>query len=137
MTEYVTDEEMARRAVPIHYNEILLVRERLGITCNVPTDYPYAEPPMVRVQLEQMFDALQVTVEQSIWSQTLKHIELPYPADWWQAFKKRWFPRWAKRRWPVVRETYVIDVKALWPHLAFCREAHTATLAIMEEVKEG
>ncbi len=24
-----------------------------------------------------------------------------YPADWWQAFKQRWFPARMKRRWPV------------------------------------
>lgn len=23
------------------------------------------------------------------------------PADWWQAFKARWFPVWALERWPV------------------------------------
>lgn len=29
--------------------------------------------------------------------------EISYPADWWQAFKFRWFPEWALRRWPVKR----------------------------------
>jgi hypothetical protein len=24
-----------------------------------------------------------------------------WPATWWDAFKDRWFPAWAKRRWPV------------------------------------
>lgn len=28
-----------------------------------------------------------------------KRIE--YPADWWQAFKARWFARWMLRRWPA------------------------------------
>lgn len=23
------------------------------------------------------------------------------PADWWQHFKLRWFPKWAKKKWPV------------------------------------
>ncbi len=27
--------------------------------------------------------------------------ELRYPADWWQAFKDRWFPEWALKRWPI------------------------------------
>jgi hypothetical protein len=26
---------------------------------------------------------------------------LCYPADWWQAFKERWFPAWALKRWPA------------------------------------
>ncbi len=24
-----------------------------------------------------------------------------HPADWWQMFKERYFPKWAKRRWPI------------------------------------
>lgn len=28
-------------------------------------------------------------------------INIPYPAGWWQGIKARWFPTWAKRRWPV------------------------------------
>lgn len=26
-----------------------------------------------------------------------------YPADWWQAFKERWFPQWLLKRYPVTR----------------------------------
>lgn len=32
-----------------------------------------------------------------------------YPKDWWQAFKERWFPKWALRRWPVEMEVIDID----------------------------
>lgn len=32
-----------------------------------------------------------------------------YPADWWQAFKARWFPGWALSRWPVKWEKVVIQ----------------------------
>lgn len=36
-----------------------------------------------------------------------------YPADWWQAFKLRWFPKWARRRWPAKMSH--IKVLALFP----------------------
>ena len=29
-----------------------------------------------------------------------------FPADWWEAFKERWFPSWALARWPVVRREF-------------------------------
>lgn len=29
-----------------------------------------------------------------------------YPSNWWEALKDRWFPAWAKQRWPVQRETW-------------------------------
>jgi len=25
-----------------------------------------------------------------------------FPADWWQSFKERWFPKWAIKRYPVI-----------------------------------
>ena len=44
-----------------------------------------------------------------------------WPADWWQAFRERWFPKWWLRRWPVRYETIDID-RTLYgrvcPHIA-------------------
>lgn len=38
-----------------------------------------------------------------------------YPANWQEAFKERWFPRWALRRWPVKREKFIVTIKAVYP----------------------
>ena len=44
-----------------------------------------------------------------------------YPKNWWQAFKYRFFPTWALKRWPIkyatVKETHKVDVSALYPQL--------------------
>ena len=41
------------------------------------------------------------------------------PADWWQALKERWFPRWALRRWPARRRSIATrtSVIRVCPHL--------------------
>lgn len=31
-----------------------------------------------------------------------KQVTLYAPADWWEHFKERWFPQWAKDKWPVL-----------------------------------
>lgn len=41
--------------------------------------------------------------------------EINYPSDWWQAFKQRWFPVWAQKRWPVKWDRYQIDLH--YPHV--------------------
>lgn len=48
--------------------------------------------------------------------------EYSYPADWWQATKERWFPRWLLRRYPVRLKRVgggkiAVDVHALFPEL--------------------
>lgn len=55
-----------------------------------------------------------------------------YPATWWDAFKKRFYPaRWLKR-WPVVFEEVTMEASAYYPdieipgHAAFVDIAHKA-----------
>ncbi len=52
-----------------------------------------------------------------------------YPADWWQAFKARWFPRWALRLWPVIETQIQKSVRRVTnttyrvcPHVAIRHE---------------
>lgn len=43
-----------------------------------------------------------------------------WPKTWWDAFKARWFPTWATRRWPIEYERIDIEQKifhAVCPHL--------------------
>lgn len=47
-------------------------------------------------------------------------IHRSWPKTWWDAFKYRWFPKWARERWPIEYES--IDVEqtiysAVCPHL--------------------
>lgn len=52
-----------------------------------------------------------------------------WPSTWWDAFKHRWFPKWALRRWPVNFEELHIDInetqyKAVCPHLSCPQSDH-------------
>jgi len=39
---------------------------------------------------------------------------ISFPSNWKEAFKERWFPDWAKGRWPVKRTEY--DALAVFPN---------------------
>jgi len=41
-----------------------------------------------------------------------------YPSDWWQAFKKRFFPRWALKKWPVEVTEHTYEASAYLPDVA-------------------
>ncbi len=53
-------------------------------------------------------------------------VEAKYPADWWEAFKERWFPKWALQRWPVKYKTISVhrDVVRVCPHLPMTVSSH-------------
>lgn len=43
-----------------------------------------------------------------------KLLEYQWPATWKEAFKERWFPRWAKKRWPIYyRKIEVSELAAI------------------------
>lgn len=66
-------------------------------------------------------------IESFVWAQEKESREISYPADWWQAFRDRWFPRWAKRRWPVRYAKWQCKVYATYPSLRIApREGHIA-----------
>lgn len=78
----------------------------------------FIEDAEVDISALQRFtqDFVVSSITQKVWGQRLGDtIEVEYPADWWQAFKERWFPNWAKERWPVKQARTVIDVVELYP----------------------
>lgn len=40
-----------------------------------------------------------------------------WPANWWEAFKERWFPAWLKKRYPVRYEGIEWDCRFVYPSL--------------------
>jgi hypothetical protein len=68
---------------------------------------------------------------------TLERQQVSFPSDWWQSFKARWFPRWAKRRWPVQFETIIIEAKALYPeaNIAVPKELGKVVVAVMPPIR--
>jgi len=51
-----------------------------------------------------------------------KHLSEPqdeyiisWPKNWWEHFKDRWFPKWAKKKWPIRKEAHKIKISILYP----------------------
>ncbi len=62
-------------------------------------------------------DEIVMRLKQHIFGKQVLHEVISYPADWKQAFKERWYPEWAKDKWPVRYTTKTFDVRELVPSL--------------------
>ena len=62
-----------------------------------------------------MYDQIIMRIRQDIFGKQLDKVEIRYPADWWQSFKKRFFPDWLLSRYPVNEEIKIIDIILLYP----------------------
>lgn len=71
------------------------------------------------VSLEECFDvdALVLRLKTKIWATEISVEETRHPADWWEACKERWFPRWALRRWPVRYRVFDVTAYHKYPKL--------------------
>ena len=63
-------------------------------------------------------DMLTISIRQRIFGKQVLHDVISYPANWKEAFKERWYPAWAKDKWPVRYATKTFDVRELVPSLS-------------------
>jgi hypothetical protein len=91
-----------------------LEKIRFGLQTRLSKEIANAE---VRWYEDHLTDTIVFEVRGFVWAEkkSAKEFNYEFPADWWQAFKARWFPAWAKKRWPVQMQKIHIDVKAIYP----------------------
>ena len=78
-------------------------------------DWPFANDPRLSVDhAVEYAGALLLTLMQDVLIQ--RELLAEYPSTWWDAFKLRFFPAWALRRWPAVMNR--IDGEILYPMIA-------------------
>lgn len=83
---------------------------------------------MVEVERDAALESLVYTMSRHLATETLDSIVIEYHETWWDAFKARWFPKWAIRRWPAVTIRREIDVKAYYPDVSLPDLNHTVRL---------
>ena len=79
----------------------------------------FANAPEVRSGiLDYVTGSMVLQVRQEVYGRQLDEVKAEWPADWWQAFKARWLPAWALRRWPIKMHAVILEARELYPKLA-------------------
>lgn len=103
-------------------------------------DYVYASALEIEVLRRELLGST-LWILQRVVTQPLERISVTYPKTWWDALKARWFPRWAKERWPVAYVTAILEAKALYPKIALPDHEHSIHLELSfapnNEQREG
>jgi len=84
-------------------------------------DWPFAERPKFELNYVVEHCAYALHAIQKVLVQRECIVE--YPANWIEALKERFAPKWFLRRWPVLRSR--VDMEVLYPRIALPREQHT------------
>jgi hypothetical protein len=85
----------------------------------VRLDAPFmANPIAARAALDELTASVVLSFRARVAGERLKTETIRFPADWWEAVKERWFPAWAKRRWPVSYRVVTMEARGLYPLLS-------------------
>ena len=96
------------------HREYRLEKLRVGLSTLISEDLLYDMD--IDVAQEIIHQHIRVSVTGNILKLGKgRSMTIEYPEDWWQAFKDRWFPDWALRRWPVRYKEHRIKAEALFP----------------------
>ncbi len=89
--------------------------ERLQLNSATMVDMAFLQSAEIETVLEDVADRFVLQLRAHIWGEHVDTVELKHPADWWQAFRERWFPkRWLKKH-PVQYTRKVVDLRAVYP----------------------
>lgn len=64
-------------------------------------------------------------------TQHLQRETVEWPANWWQHFRERWFPRRWLRRWPVRYACRVFDSRLVYPHMQLPEDRYGASYPVL------
>ena len=76
------------------------------------------DQPEVNVMWDFIAESIVFQVKVGILGREIERVECRWPADWREAFKQRWFPEWALKRWPVREEIRRLVARELYPKVA-------------------
>lgn len=113
--------------------EVKLERLRVGVLAGIS---PHLLGAGVDVAIDYIVGGVEARIRGYWWSESLGKTKFEYPRDWWQAFKARWFPAWALRRWPVENECHNLDMKVLYPDFRPSLPDQSYNFAIIREFSE-
>lgn len=96
-----------------------IVLERIPISCSLMISRAQLENFHITEVADWINNRFTYQLHGYLLGEHLRKEQVTWPADWWEAFKGRWFPTFLLKRWPVKYVGYVFDVKALYPKLNF------------------
>jgi len=121
------------KEAPRQYETVELERLKIAVMTHISKHLvDFAIDPRVDVSEDLVWtsEAIAIRVIQEVFGREVQRQECEWPRDWWQAFKERWYPEWAKRRWPVEYERYVITARELYPQMALPSDRYQGVITI-------
>ena len=117
--------------------EIILERLTFGLAHRLSSNI--MDNMEVNCYLDRFADHIVFQIKNYFWGEKSPELIIEYPLNWWQAFKQRWFPQWALKRWPVILKVHHLNVLTIYPDLKISlpKEQHIFKIMNWEDKAEA
>lgn len=113
-------------------NEITLQKIKLAFLRKLPEDCTELIDGQIQVRdnIHEDFIRNLLTAQLSgyLWGEPGPSRTIKYPADWWSAFKLRWFPAWLLTHHPAQYQCHEINLTTLYPLFRISLAKETSVL---------
>ena len=116
-------------------NVEIVAMEQLRIGCAQELSDNFDREVQVSVLRQTLCDNITAYFKTFVWveSKNIQEKEVKYPADWWQALKEKWFPKWLLEKYPVEYMHHRLVAKCLYPGFTPAIPDKGFRIAIFEE----
>lgn len=110
MSNPYNEEGLAARA-----REYIYTQKIHGVSGRL-SEYICADAVTLRTEFDHMMGGLVARLYAAVYGRKVDHqVIVSYPADWWQAFRERWFPRIWLQAYPVIYKNVVVSADEFLP----------------------
>jgi hypothetical protein len=89
----------------------------------------------IKAYISDISNNIVVQVRTFVWAEKLDPVVITHEKTWWDAFKKRWFPQWLLKRYPVEYKTHTIQFYATYPNYKPFVEGETCVVQRVKSFK--
>lgn len=114
-------------------NENMKLEQKWYYVATLVNDQEWTHPDNISAEAERIWDGMMRTLSVMVWGTTRKTVQ--YPKTWIDAFKLRWYPKWAIERWPAAIMTIRLD--EVLPMLSTKDSSIRSSIAVIEEEGRG
>jgi hypothetical protein len=86
----------------------------------------------LRTVVEPTIDAMVFQLSTWLYGQVIKDETVSWPLNWREAFKERWFPDWALRKWPVLYAYHHFKLTEVYPTIRLPKGQASVQIHVLE-----
>lgn len=107
--------------------------EKIRLALHVPLSKHVLDAGVDVIRI--MEEEVEFSLHGYLWGNRSKTTDISYPADWWQWFKQRWFPKWLLARFPPKMTTHTVSVSRIFPDFKNPQLGRETYLPIYHEIE--